>query len=365
MKITAAVAHSGYAPFHIQQLELDEPRADEVLVEMIGTGICHTDLATRDRRLPIPLPAVLGHEGAGVVAAVGENVRHLAPGDHVVLTYDSCGTCRPCVNTKPFYCASFVSRNLSGTRPDGTTPLRRHGEPVHGVYFGQSSFADKAIATARNTVKVPADIPLHLLGPLGCGIQTGAGTVFNVLRPEPGSAIAVFGAGSVGFAALLAAVLSGCSTIIMVGRNRHRLDLARELGATHSIDATQEDAVDAVSTLTGGGADFSIETTAAPAVLRQAVECLAVGGTCAHLGAAAPGTDARLDMHHLLFGRTLRGVIEGEAVPHLLIPALIDLHRQGRFPFDRLIAAYPLAKINEAVKDAAGRTAPKAVLTFD
>jgi len=366
MKITAALAHTAYAPFSVTDLELDEPRANEVLVEMAGSGICHTDLVARDRYLPVPLPAVLGHEGAGIVAAVGEGVYHLAPGDHVVMTFDSCGTCRACVRANPAYCAAFAARNFSGARPDGSTPLRRRGERVHGAFFGQSSFATRAIATARNTVKVPADIPPHLLAPLGCGVQTGAGTVLGALRPRPGSTLAVFGAGSVGCAAVLAAVVAGCSRVVAVSRNPARRSLARELGATHAIDPAQREPAAAIRSICGGGgADFSVETTAVPGVLRQAVECLDMGGVCAHLGAAAPGTDVCLDMQNLLFGRTVRGVVEGECVPHLFIPALIDLYRQGRFPLEKLVATYPLSRINEAIRESGRRTAPKAVLTFD
>lgn len=365
MKITAAVAEAPYAPFTIGGLDLDEPRADEVLVDIAGTGLCHTDLITRDRWFPLPLPAVLGHEGAGVVAAVGENVSHVVPGDHVVLTYDSCGTCRSCVRARPSYCAAFMTRNFSGGRPDGTTPLRRRTGPVHGAYFGQSSLASRAIATARNTVKVPSDLPLHLLGPLGCGVQSGAGAVLNALRPEPGSAIAVFGAGSLGCAAVMAATLAGCGTVIAVSRSHARRALAEELGATHTIDPAADDPVAAVRSITGGGADYSLDTTADPTVLRQAVDCLDLGGTCGHLGAAAPGTEVRLDMPGLLFGRRLRGIVEGDAVPHLFIPALADLYRQGRFPLDKLITTYPLNRINDAIEDSHDRTTPKSVITFD
>ncbi|MCG8919164.1 NAD(P)-dependent alcohol dehydrogenase [Actinokineospora sp. PR83] len=361
MKIEAAVTEHPSAPFTLDGLDLDAPRADEVLVRLVGTGVCHTDLVARDQGLPVPLPAVLGHEGAGVVEAVGDGVHHVAPGDHVVLTYDHCGTCRHCAAGRPALCAHFHARNFSGVRPDGSTPLHRGTTEVRGRFFGQSSFATHAIATSGNTVPVPTDLPLPLLGPLACGIQTGAGSVLNSLRCEAGSSIAIFGTGSVACAAVLAAVLSGCTTIITVGRNPAGLRFTAELGATHTL-LTGDGAVADIRDLTGGGAEYSIDTTATPALLRHAVECLDQGGICGHLGATAPGTDVHLDMASLLFGREVRGIVEGDSLPARFIPVLVELYRQGRFPFDKLIATYPLSDINRAVAEAGRRDRPKAVV---
>jgi aryl-alcohol dehydrogenase len=362
MMITAAVTETASAPFVLDDLHLDQPRAGEVLVRLAGVGICHTDMVARDQVFPVPLPAVLGHEGAGVVEDVGDGVTHVAPGDHVVLTFDSCGSCRHCVRGMVSRCADFPRHNFAGTRPDGSTPLRRAAGEVHGWFFGQSSFATHAIASANNTVPVRKDVPLHLLGPLGCGIQTGAGSVLNALRPEPGSAIAVFGAGSVGCAAVLAATLTGCTTIIAVSRNPDRLRLAAELGATHAVRVST-DPVEEIRSITGGGADYSLDTTGVPEVLGQAVDCLTEGGVCGHLGAAAPDTEVKLDMADLLWNRQIRGVIEGDSVPQIFIPALVELYHQGRFPFDRLITTYPLTEINTAIDETPARPTPKAVLT--
>ncbi|MGW0804101.1 NAD(P)-dependent alcohol dehydrogenase [Nonomuraea sp. NPDC002799] len=366
MRITAALTETRGAPFALTPLELDDPRPGEVLVRMVSSGVCHTDLIVRDQWYPVPLPAVLGHEGAGVVEAVGGGVGYVAPGDHVVLTFNSCGGCRMCDHGRPAYCDGFFARNFAGARPDGSSPLRREGgADVHGVFFGQSSFATYALATERNVVKVDRDAPLELLGPLGCGVQTGAGGVLNSLDPPAGSDIAVFGAGSVGISAVMAAVIAGCSTIVAIDLNERRLELARELGATHAIDAALDDPVERLRDLTGGlGFDYTIETTAVPSVLRQAVDALGNGGTCGVIGAAALGTEVSLDMSSLLFGRSVRGIVEGDSVPRRFIPKLVDLHRQGRFPFDRLIRTYAFEDINQAVEDSEKGNTLKPVLTF-
>lgn len=281
-------------PFVSRELELEEPRADEVLVRVVATGVCHTDLIVRDQWYPVPLPAVLGHEGSGVVERVGENVTRVEPGDNVVLTFNSCGACANCASGNPTFCADFFARNFGAARPDGSVS-HHHGESgVHSHFFGQSSFGTYTIAAERTVVKVGADAPLERLGPLGCGVQTGAGGVLNALRPEAGSSIAVFGAGAVGMSAIMAAALSGCTTIIAVDIKPNRLELARELGATHVVDASERDAVEEIRRITGGGAQYTLETTAVPRVFRQAVDALAPLGTCGLIGAAPLGTESTL-----------------------------------------------------------------------
>ncbi|MFL8999573.1 NAD(P)-dependent alcohol dehydrogenase [Pseudomonas azerbaijanorientalis] len=360
--ITAAVIHSPLKPFVLETLHIDEPRADEVLVRVVATGICHTDLVFRAAGVPTA-PVVLGHEGAGVVERVGSAVTKVKPGDHVVLTYASCGECPNCRRARESYCTKFVELNLSGTRADRSTALStQHGEPVQGSFFGQSSFANYAMAKQRNVVKVPEDVPLELLGPLGCGIQTGAGTVMNVLKPAAGSSIAIFGAGTVGLAAVMAARIVGCTRIIAIDIKSERLDLARELGATDCIDGRQTDAVAAIRALTGDGVQFSLECTGSPMILRQAVEALRPTGECGYVGTPAPGVQVELDMRTLLMGRTLRGVIEGDSIPDLFIPELIQLWRQGRFPFERLYSFFDLAQINQAIEAAESGEVLKPIL---
>ena len=351
MQIKAAVVEEKQGAFQVEVLELDPPREDEVLVRIVGSGICHTDLVCRDQYFPVPLPAVFGHEGSGVVEATGSAVSDVAVGDHVVLSFGSCGQCPPCLQGLPGYCLDLYGHNFAGARTDGSNALHRHGEVVHGHFFQQSSFATYAIARARTCVVVPRDVPLELLGPLGCGIQTGAGAVMNSLRPTAGSSIAIFGTGSVGLSAVMAARAVGCATIIAVDRNADRLALARDLGATHSLKAGEVGVVPAIQRATSGGVHFSLECTGIPAVARQAVDSLTLTGICGIVGVAPLGTEMALDMNGILFGRSVRGIIEGDSIPRLFIPRLIELYRQGRFPFDRLVKFYPLDAIEQAVHD--------------
>ena len=363
MRVTAAVLRERGEPFVIEELELDEPRGDEVLVRIVGVGICHTDLQFRDRR-PWPRPGVLGHEGAGVVERIGDRVTTLRPGDHVVLSFLSCGTCRNCRRGMPAFCADMRTLNFNGTRRDGSMALSDGHGPVCGHFFGQSSFATYALASERNTVKVSDEAPLELLGPLGCGVQTGAGAVLNALRPTPGSHIAIFGAGSVGLSAVMAAATSGCATIIAVDLKAARLELALALGATHTLNGAQVDAVEAIRSITRGGADYALETAGAgsPALIRQAVECLTIPGVCGLVGAAPPNLELTLTHGSLLWGRAVRGILEGDSNPHLFIPALVDLHARGRFPLERLVSFYPLHEINRASAEAEEGVVVKPVL---
>lgn len=349
--VQAAVVRTKGGPFTIDTLQLEEPRAGEVLVRIRGVGLCHTDLVVRDQYFPTPLPAVLGHEGAGIVERVGPGVTKVVPGDHVVLSYASCGVCANCRQSLFPYCVDLYGQNFTGARPDGSHPCcDEHGTPVSSWFFAQSSFADLALATERNIVKVREDVPIELMGPLGCGIQTGAGAVINALKPAAGSSIAIFGAGSVGLAAAMAARVAGCATIIVVDIKRQRLDLALELGATDVIDAGAGDPVVAIQALTGGeGVQYSLECTGLPEIVPQAVDCLRLTGTCGLVGVAPLGTKISLDMNGILFGRAVRGIIEGDSIPDIFIPQLIELWRQGRFPFDKLVKFFPLARIEEAV----------------
>ncbi len=364
MEIKAAVVREKSGPFQIENVTLEEPRDDEVLVRTAGCGICHTDLVARAQYVPVPLPAVLGHEGSGVVEKVGAQVRKIAPGDHVVLSYVVCGTCPECVGGLPAHCLNFFPRNFSAARADGSTTLSGKGGAIHGPFFGQSSFASHILANEQSVVKVPKDVPVEMLGPLGCGIQTGAGGVFNALRPEAGASIAVFGAGSVGLSAVMAAAACGCTMVVAVDVNADRLKLARELGATHGIDASKSDPVEEIRKLTGPGIEYSLECTGIPKVLRQAADAIRIGGTCGLIGVAPFGVEVSLNMQDLLNARTVKGIVEGDGVADVFIPRLIELYRAGRFPFDRMVKYYPFDKINEAAKDSETGKTLKAVLRF-
>jgi aryl-alcohol dehydrogenase len=360
VKITAAVARERSGPFALEELDLEEPRDDEVAVRICGAGICHTDLAMRAGR--VPLPVVLGHEGAGIVQAVGARVAKVRPGDHVVLSFLSCGSCGTCQRGMPSYCENGLACNFAAARLDGSSGLRGRDGVVRSHFFGQSSFASHCLASERNVVKVRADVPLELLGPLGCGIQAGAGAVLNATARRPHGSIAVFGVGSVGLSAVMAARAAGDTTIIGIDTNPARLELAAELGATHVINATMTDPVAEVRAITGTGADYAIEASGRADALRQAVDCLGVLGICGLIGGPPAGTEVTLDMNRILFGRTVRGILGGDSIPDLFIPHLIELYLRGRFPFDRLITFYPLREINQAADDFLAGRAVKPVL---
>jgi aryl-alcohol dehydrogenase len=351
-EIRAAIVRKKGGPFQIETLALEEPRPDEVLVRIVATGMCHTDMVARDQLYTVPMPVVLGHEGAGVIERVGNAVKKLAPGDHVVLTYMWCGHCTPCLRGDLTYCANFYALNFGGVREDGSTATRDGQGVVHDHFFGQSSFGTFALAHERNVIKVPNTAPLELLGPLGCGIQTGAGAVMNALKVRPGSSFAAFGGGAVGLSAVMAARVAGATTIIAADVVPSRLALAKELGATHTVNSKETDPIEVVRKITEGGADFTLESSGRPAVLRQAIDALGIRGVCGIVGAPALGTEASFDVNGVMTtGKTIVGIIEGDSVPDLFIPNLVELYQQGRFPFDKLVKFYALDQINQAAED--------------
>jgi aryl-alcohol dehydrogenase len=358
MKITAAVVHERSGPFNIEQLDLCDPRSDELLVEVVASGMCATDLHGRDAYYPTKFPKVFGHEGAGVVRAIGAAVKAFKPGDQVVMAYPWCGECPNCKSHRPSYCLHAFDLKMNGTRADGSTLHSKDGRPIYSAFFQQSSFGNFTIANERFAVKVRNDAPIEQVCALACGGQTGAGAVFNVMEPNAGDSFAVFGVGAVGLSALMSARIASCDPIIAVDVHEHRLALARELGATHTINhAGRTDIVDEVRRITGLGARFSLETSALPAVFREAVDCLMPGGTCILLGSARKGTEASLEMPFLQNGRTVRGVIQGDSVPQDFIPKLVDHIVAGRFPVEKMITFYPLSEINRAAAESvSGRT---------
>jgi aryl-alcohol dehydrogenase len=363
IRIRAAVAEAKAEPFQIQELELDEPRAEEVVVRIAACGVCQTDVHVWHQRLPTPLPIVLGHEGAGVVERVGSAVTSLKPGDHVVLSFQACGHCQPCLQAHSPYCDHQAEVNFSGTRLDGTIGVHRlpgsSGPPVRGHFFGQSSFATHALTTERNTVKVPQDLPLELLAPLGCGLQTGAGAVLNSFQVKAGESLAVFGVGAVGLAAIMAGNAIAAGAIIAVDINENRLTLARELGATHTINPKGQDVGAALRAITGRGVNYVFETSGRSEMLAHALKGLA---TLGQIGFVAPGPQSDVGLLKMAPGAQVRFIIQGDAVPQLLIPELIRLHKLGRFPFERLVRFYSFEQINEAFADSARGEVIKPVL---
>jgi aryl-alcohol dehydrogenase len=365
MAISAAVVRAKASGFHLEEASLAPPRPDEVVVRVVAVGMCHTDIATHNGEMLTPLPVVLGHEGAGFVVEIGSAVTRFAVDDPVVMSYLSCGVCRECDMGTPASCVQLLPLCFSGARPDGSHAISdRSGRPLNDRFFGQSSFATYAIANERNLVKVRRDAPLKLLGPLGCGILTGAGTVWNELKVSPGSSCAVFGAGAVGLSAVMAARIAGASTIIAVDKVDARLELARDLGATHVFNSSETDLVAAIQAAGNGGAEFALDTTGQPAVIRTAVRALRQRGIAALVAGATP--ELSFDTLDLLAGcKSVRGVIEGGGSARVMIPRMIDLYMQGRFPIDRLVRYYRPEQINDAVRDSLAGGVIKPIICFE
>lgn len=363
MRTEAAISREGRAYPELESVDIEAPRAGEIRVRMVATGICHTDVRCHSAGpMPIPRPIVLGHEGAGIVEELGPEVHDLQVGDHVVLSGSSCGQCPSCQRNRPSYCRDAMRRSFGGSRPDGSSPLSQNGAPVHAHFFGQSSFARHAIAEARSAVKMPDDVPWSVLAPLGCGVITGAGAVLEALQVRPGHSLVVFGAGGVGLSAVMAARLAGASHIIAVDPVQPRLQLARELGATHTL-APHEDLNAQLRAILPYGADFSFNTTSVPAIFTHAIECLSTQGEAAFVTAPAGAWQPPM-LQLLASGRRLRGILGGDAAPRLLLPMLVEYWRQGRLPIERLVTEYPFEQIATAWADVQSGATVKPVLIF-
>jgi aryl-alcohol dehydrogenase len=357
----AAVLRQRDKPFTLEPIELPDVGIGEVVVRIAGVGVCHTDLLLREGHLAGDWPIVLGHEGSGVVEEIGPGVQGVAVGDHVVLSFDSCGWCANCLDGHPAYCHTFALRNLFGRGADGavnaTTP---DGTEVATRWFGQSSFAGHVVASARNVAVIPKDVPVELAGPLGCSMLTGAGAITNVLRVRPGDAVAVLGAGSVGMAAIMAASGIGASRIVAVDIQQARLEQAAALGATHVVDARDADRLTWAITETGGPVDHVFDTTGHPEAIKSALYAMAARGVCGIVGVQR--RDLVLPPGLLSGGKMVTAIYEGDAVPQIEIPRLAELWRRGRFPIDRLITTYPMSDIDRAERDMADGHVLKAVL---
>ncbi|MBY9067187.1 NAD(P)-dependent alcohol dehydrogenase [Hyphomonas sp. WL0036] len=350
MKTDAAVAYAGKPGFSFETVEIEAPRPDEILVRVLGVGLCHTDLVFSSGAAPYPFPAVFGHEGSGVVEAVGAEVTKVSPGDSVLITFRSCGACDRCADGDAAYCRTMPLLNYTGARTDGTSALRNEAGPVASNFFGQSTFAGHAITYERNVVKVDPSLPVEIMGPLGCGIQTGAGAVIRSLAAKKGSAFLVTGGGSVGLSAVMGAKIQGCATIILVEPMESRRQLAMELGATHCIDPAAGDVAAAVRAIVPAGVDNALDTTGIPAVQAAALACLGSKATLGLVGVSAPGTLLPGDVNTVMtFGQSIKGIIEGDSDPDEFIPELIEHFKAGRLPFDKLVRKYRLSEINQAI----------------
>ena len=361
MLVKAAILHGKDQPFQIEEVHLASPQDDEILVRIVAVGLCHSDVAVAEGGLIFPFPGILGHEGAGIVERVGADITTVAPGDHVVLSFDSCGYCPSCTSGTPSYCDEFGRRNFGGTRPNGTKVHSGPEGAIAGNFFGQSSFGSYALARARNVIKVAPDLPLHLLGPLGCGIQTGAGAVMESLSCRQGSSILILGGGAVGLSGVMGAAIRGCATIIVMEPVAARRQLALDMGATHALPPG--DAASILS-IVPTGVDYVLDTSAKTPVRSLALEVLAKRGAIGLVGVPfSPDERWSLDFLRITrLGATIKGIVEGDSDPHSFIPQLLAYYREGRFPFDRMITVYPFEQINEAIADQRRGSATKIVL---
>jgi aryl-alcohol dehydrogenase len=350
----------------VSEVEFSAPGQGEVLVRLVASGLCHTDLGVIAGGIPFPSPGIIGHEGAGVVESVGAGVSSVEPGDQVLLSFTSCGSCAACESEHPAYCETWLPRNLLGMlRSDDSGGVTRDGQPISNHFFGQSSFGQYAIADERSVVKVASDADLTVLAPLGCGVLTGFGSMWNVLDPGASDIVAVYGAGAVGLSAVIAAGLRQPAQLIAIDIVDDRLALAAELGATATINASTENVAERLAELTGGrGVALSFDTTGNPGVARQALDAASVRGTVLVCGAPPPGTEIRVDIPGILTGKVLRGVTMGDTDPAKLIPQLIALHADGKLPLEKLEKRYSLDEIGQAAADMHTGVTVKPVIVF-
>ncbi|GAA5970856.1 hypothetical protein JCM3765_006105 [Sporobolomyces pararoseus] len=374
MKTQALVNSAVGAPFVLTDIELDDPEPNEVLVRLVSSGLCHTDFTIQKGGIPSAFPSIQGHEGAGVVEQVGSSVQNaFKPGDRVLLSFASCTECDSCRASRPAGCSHWSEHNFGRRRNNAVddkavaTDLAT-GARIKGSFFGQSSFARHALVQASSCVKVAKDVALESLAafaPAGCGLQTGAGAVINVLRPGPQDSLVVFGLGAVGFASLFAAAYLGLSKIIAVDLVPSRRTLAMELGAHHALDGSRSDLAAEIKRLTVGGATYSIEATGVISVLRTAWECLEYRGTVVSIGNLGPGHLPPFDVHDMVnSGKAWRGCVEGDSNPPDFIPFLIKLYKDGKFPIDRICKMYSVEQWDQAVEAMKSGEVIKPIVTF-
>jgi NDMA-dependent alcohol dehydrogenase len=367
MKSKAAVLFEPGRRLELHDIEVQPPKAGEALVRIAAAGVCHSDLHVMTGHLFAPLPAVLGHEGAGIVEDTGPGVISLHPGDHVIpLWRMSCGECEYCTGGRPALCPEGTAVRMTGHLPDGTTRLMLGDTPLKH-FAGVSSFSQYAVIPERALLKIPDDLPLDRAALFGCAVITGVGAVVNAARVRAGSAVAVFGAGGIGLNALQGARLAGAVTIIAVDIVGRKLEYARDFGATHTIDASTEDPVARVRSITAGrGVDYAFEAIGIPHVMRQAYDSLAKRGVAVIVGVTPMTAEIAVPIMPLVFEeRVLTGSVYGSSRPRIDIPKLIALYRAGRLKLDELLTrSYPFEEINAAYDALERGEVARSVVTF-
>jgi S-(hydroxymethyl)glutathione dehydrogenase/alcohol dehydrogenase len=366
MQIQAAVLRAPNTPFAIETLTLDEPRAGEVRVKIAACGVCHSDyhLATGTTRHPMPV--VCGHEGAGVVEAVGTGVTRVQPGDHVTLSWTpDCGECFYCLRGQPNLCETYTEPIWAGTMLDGTTRLRLNDEPVY-AYCGLATFAEYVVVPEQSCVKIRPDFPLQVAALVGCAVATGVGAVLYTGGVHPGDSVVVIGCGGVGLNVIQGAALCGASTIIAIDTNEAKMRLAREFGATHTL-LSDTNVVDAVRALTGGrGAEFAFEAVGLPALQELALDLIRPGGVVVLAGLSAMGTGTNLPGAVITRQeKTVKGSYYGSVNPQRDFPLLLDLYSAGKLKLEQLISrTYRLGEINQAFETMLRGEIARGVIVF-
>ncbi|KAK9894435.1 GroES-like protein [Cystobasidium minutum MCA 4210] len=354
--------------FKLETVELDDPQDEEVLVEVVACGLCHTDLLIANGAFPSPFPNIVGHEGSGKVIKVGKSVTRVKEGDSVLLSFSYDQKCKTCKAGHPAACKTWTELNFGRIRPDGSnTSATLNGKRIHGTFFGQSTFGKHALVVESSVTKVPDDTDLVLMSPLGCGMQTGSGAVLNVLKPEnpSESSIVVFGAGAVGMAAVFGAAYAKIKTIIVVDIVENRLELAKTLGATHSINGKSSDVVKQIQDLTDGGCDYVVEATGAAPCIKAGWEALGPFGKMVQLGTPGPGPTNNIPIHEAVcLTKTYYGVSEGDSNPPEYIPKLVHMYKEGKFPLDKISKVYSYKDMEEAIHAMHDGTVIKPIIQF-
>ncbi len=366
-EIKAAVVNGVNEDYTIETVYLDKPQANEAQIKIVASGIFHSDEAFRLGDAVYDLPAVFGHEGAGIVEEVGEAVTTVKPGDHVVLSYSFCGHCPSCLKGKPATCSAWAPLNVVGRRANGKAVFYKEDKttPISN-FLGQSSFATHTVVDESNITKIDPAIDLRRVGPLGCGFLTGSGTVLNGFAPEVDSTITVFGTGTVGLAAMMASKISSFSLIIAVDIHDHRLETAKKLGADYTINALKEDVTEKIKDVTHGlGTDYVIDTTGVSEVMKTALAVTAQGGVYAPVAVTNKEFSISPFVDLVVGTKSIKGVLMGDAIPQLSIPQLIDFYNQGVFPFDQVMKQFEFEQINEAANASNSGEVIKPVIIID
>ena len=361
----AAVLRKTEAPLPylaIENVDVGTPMSHEVLIRTAATGVCHSDLHYIQGKSAMPMPSILGHEGAGVVEAVGDQVTYVKPGDHVITCLSTfCGQCHHCLAGRPYRCNN---RTVLTRSPADPPRLSWNGQPL-GQHAGTSTFAEQMLVHENSVVKIREDMPLDRAALLGCGVTTGMGAVLNTANVEAGSTVAVFGAGGIGLSAIQGARIAGARMIIAVDIHEHKLATAREFGATHTVDASGGDPVAQIRSLTGGGVDYSFEAIGLRQTVMQCLNSIAVEGTATIIGLMPIGETVEVDGRLFLRGK-FQGSVMGSNRFRIDMPRYIDFYLQGRLRLDEMITRRgTLDDVHEAFRAMEAGEVVRTVLTFD